>query len=66
METQYILLITDNFLTYSSTMLIMSKQSKDLKAGLILLTSTLCYLGPILFITKYAFGFLPLSKVIDQ
>ena len=55
----------DNFSTYSSAMLIQSEQTKNLKAGLILLISTMHHPGPIIITTEFALGFLALFKDTD-
>ena len=61
-KKQYILLITDNFSTFSSSMMINSEKAEDLKTTLILLTSNIRHPGPIHISTDCAPGFSSLAK----
>ena len=61
-EKQYILLITDNFSTFSSAMLIPSERAEDLKTGLIILTSNVRHPGPITVTTDSTLGFAVLAR----
>ena len=61
-ERQHILLVTDNFSTFSTAMLINSEKADDLKAALILLTSNIRHPGPIHISTDCAPRFASLTK----
>ena len=56
------ILITDNFLTFSSALIIKSETADNLRDGLILLISDMGHPGPISISTDYAPGFLSLSR----
>ena len=65
-EKQYILLLTDNFSTFSSAMLIDSEKADDLKAGLIILKNNIRHPGPIIVTTDLVTGFVLLARVDKQ
>ena len=62
-ETQNILIVTDHFSSLQSALIVTSEKAEDLKNGLVILTSTMRYPGPIEITVDNAPGF---NSLIQQ